>query len=518
MASAANLNGEAESPATSPISAAPRRDAVALEVDVNATGTRPTQGDASRELFSEDTATVLIFPDGALIRLSSAVLQGQLIFLTHKQTNREVVCQVFRKRSSTPAGSYVELQFTESQNDFWGVKFEKTSSAPPPEKVSAPSPEAEAAAAGAVEFVLESPFVVDDEGGAPSAAPSAGEVELLREEVAALRHQLLSLQSAPPALPPPAPIIRMSLPAAPPAFLDQVLREQLPSSSSLSEPRFREDHANKLGSEEDSLDGLLPSPDLDFSATPFKAFADQNASPSLAAPGPRSGKLLRILVALLLVVAGLGVAWSLRLPPFRRSSPQPASLKASASNSPETPSSTSHISDASKPSLETQENSSGFSSSTSSDAAPETSSPPESLPTALPHSPDGAAKQPARDSSIPRSPLRATKSTASSSASLPARPEVDPDDAPILPAKLLKSVPPVYPPDAIRNFITGDVRLDALVDANGHVKSVTVIAGPSQLRQAAIDAFKQYQYSPATKGPRPVDSHVTVTIKFWYNP
>jgi periplasmic protein TonB len=87
-----------------------------------------------------------------------------------------------------------------------------------------------------------------------------------------------------------------------------------------------------------------------------------------------------------------------------------------------------------------------------------------------------------------------------------------------VPAQLLKSVPPVYPPDAMRNFITGDVRLDALVDAKGRVKTAEVLVGPSQLHQAAIDAIKKYEYAPATKGTRSVDSHVIVTIKFWYNP
>jgi len=38
------------------------------------------------------------------------------------------------------------------------------------------------------------------------------------------------------------------------------------------------------------------------------------------------------------------------------------------------------------------------------------------------------------------------------------------------------------------------------------------------LRQAAVDALKQYEYAPATQGGRAVPAHVNVTVKFWYNP
>ena len=34
----------------------------------------------------------------------------------------------------------------------------------------------------------------------------------------------------------------------------------------------------------------------------------------------------------------------------------------------------------------------------------------------------------------------------------------------------------------------------------------------------AMDALKQYEYSPARQGGRPVASKVTVTIKFWFDP
>ena len=103
-------------------SARPRPNPVAFEATVNVTGTK-SNGQNSRELFSEETTTVLVFRDGAVIRLNAAVSVGQLVFLTNKKTNQEVVCQVLRKRGYKPTTCYVELQFTEARPEYWGVPF-----------------------------------------------------------------------------------------------------------------------------------------------------------------------------------------------------------------------------------------------------------------------------------------------------------------------------------------------------------------------------------------------------------
>ena len=70
----------------------------------------------------------------------------------------------------------------------------------------------------------------------------------------------------------------------------------------------------------------------------------------------------------------------------------------------------------------------------------------------------------------------------------------------------------------MRNYITGDVILDAVVLPGGHVGEMKAATGPAPLRQAAMDALKQYQYAPATQAGKPLASHVTVTIKFWFDP
>lgn len=87
----------------------------------------------------------------------------------------------------------------------------------------------------------------------------------------------------------------------------------------------------------------------------------------------------------------------------------------------------------------------------------------------------------------------------------------------ILP-KLLHSVRPVPPPEAVRDFVTGNVKVDALIDPTGNVKSISVLSGPASLRSAAIEAVKQYKYAPATRNSTPISAHVTLTVQFWYEP
>src|SRR6267142_6381248 len=87
------------SPATLPGDTATKQQPVALAVPVSVNGARAMEGSDKREPFSESTKTVLIFGNGAVIRLSSSVAPGQLLFLTNEKTKKEVVCQVVKSKN-----------------------------------------------------------------------------------------------------------------------------------------------------------------------------------------------------------------------------------------------------------------------------------------------------------------------------------------------------------------------------------------------------------------------------------
>jgi len=74
------------------------------------------------------------------------------------------------------------------------------------------------------------------------------------------------------------------------------------------------------------------------------------------------------------------------------------------------------------------------------------------------------------------------------------------------------------PPEMIRKYITGSVNVDAVVDATGHVRTVTVLSGPEKLRATAIEEMKQYLYEPAKKNGKAVPTHVQASLQFWYEP
>ena len=81
-------------------------------------------------------------------------------------------------------------------------------------------------------------------------------------------------------------------------------------------------------------------------------------------------------------------------------------------------------------------------------------------------------------------------------------------------AKLISSVAPVYPVLAKNQHVSGNILVDALIDANGRVTTMKVVSGPTLLHQAAMDALKQWKYQPATLDGKPVAMHLTVTLQF----
>ncbi len=105
---------------------------VPLEVPVTVNGARTVEGSDKREPFSETTQTVLVFGNGAVIRLASSVAAGQLLFLTNEKTKKEVVCQVVKSKNYRNVSGYVELEFTEAIPGFWGMRFPGERVAPQP--------------------------------------------------------------------------------------------------------------------------------------------------------------------------------------------------------------------------------------------------------------------------------------------------------------------------------------------------------------------------------------------------
>src|SRR5712675_1542540 len=118
----------------------PKVQPVALEIAVTVNGARAVEGSDKREPFSETTQTVLVFGNGAVIRLTSTVAPGQLLFLTNEKTKKEVVCQVVKSKNYRNVSGYVELEFTEPVVGFWGMRFPSDRIGSAPQSMVTPSP------------------------------------------------------------------------------------------------------------------------------------------------------------------------------------------------------------------------------------------------------------------------------------------------------------------------------------------------------------------------------------------
>jgi protein TonB len=82
--------------------------------------------------------------------------------------------------------------------------------------------------------------------------------------------------------------------------------------------------------------------------------------------------------------------------------------------------------------------------------------------------------------------------------------------------ELLHRVAPVYPELARMAGAEGRVLLDVWIDETGRVRNVQVLRSDaaSTLEQAAIEAVRQWLFSPARQGGRPVAVRVSVPIEF----
>ena len=98
-------------------------------------------------------------------------------------------------------------------------------------------------------------------------------------------------------------------------------------------------------------------------------------------------------------------------------------------------------------------------------------------------------------------------------------PPVKPPD-PVRPGGVIKyptkvhHVPPVYPRLAQDAKVEGLVILEAIIAVDGRVQDVKILRSKPLLDQAAIDAVRQWRFTPTLLNGVPVPVIMTVTVKF----
>ena len=496
----------------------PKVNAVAHEVRVKATGARPGNTAGERELFSESTSTVLVFEKGGVIRLAAAVTPGQLLFLSNEESKREVVAQVIRKRAHRPTECYVELEFTEPAPKFWGIEFSAATALLPKD-----AKEMEAAA------LVASAETTGDEPGEATPPPSADEILALKKEVEALRGQLKLMQTpeaaeqaAPaaafPEFPAPAPAVK----AEPQTDVLMAPNEPAPTVGYFGKSLPIETEVQPAEMAPASQQ-TLPTPVFDFTSSLPKRKKRSFRARGNFTPGFRSGALRLVLLAAALVVTMIGAAWYKHWLPWNRKEKKISVASWAGSVAPTTaaPASRTKVSGMAEAAAGNEKSKIDTLGSTNvvppGPAVRETAAPNGGAGESSSHA--EVSEKPAVRGKSSLSPSNAKRSTVHSAAA----PAIDsattsPAESVTVPPKLIRSERAVASLDDLRDFETGSVIIDAVVDQSGDVIAMNVLSGPPSLRAPAKEALKHFKYEPALRNGKPIPARVTVKIQFHFEP
>ncbi len=78
----------------------------------------------------EETRTVIVFPNGAVVRVGASMAAGELVVLTNQQTGADVICRVVNVKTQPGIQNYVNLEFTQRAPGFWDANGATQKSAP----------------------------------------------------------------------------------------------------------------------------------------------------------------------------------------------------------------------------------------------------------------------------------------------------------------------------------------------------------------------------------------------------
>jgi len=82
----------------------------------------------------------------------------------------------------------------------------------------------------------------------------------------------------------------------------------------------------------------------------------------------------------------------------------------------------------------------------------------------------------------------------------------------VMAGRQITKVNPVYPQNA--QLMEARVVLHVIITKSGTIKTVEAISGPAELKQAAVDAVKQWRYQPYLLNGEPAEVDTTVVVEF----
>lgn len=497
---APNLSPEDGSQAAQTAGAQPssRTDAVGVEIPVVVYASRysATGRGLSKPLqpVREETRTVIVFPQGAVVRLSASLVVGEMVVLTNQLTGADVLCRVDTVKAQSGIQNYVDLEFTQRAPSFWGAVTPDLSA-----RIEGPVSEP---ASGSVVTI---PVVSTSIEQPPPPSPPATE----------------RVSAAPASATPVADTLPAVVPAAAPS------------------PKLATFPARSVALPvSNSTLGLGAPPRVAQFGQP-KLADNQVASTNQESPGSKKAIWAAAGAAAAVVVVGL-TAGGFLLGRRGGSATPPVQIAFAPPSAPVQPPAPGALDQPRPPAA--AEPAAGNSAASEPTVAQRPPSRADSDAGAATHfstvhvaklaAPIAKAPAVARSSEPP--PALVTQGSSAlenmiGASLLSGAPRSDappPPGAPpigsqpeatgghLQPPKVVSSPPPVYPTDARARNIEGVVVVDILVDTTGKIAETKVLSGPPMLQQAALDALRRWRYQPAQLNGQVIPIHTKVDINF----
>jgi TonB family protein len=531
------------SPQSQPSSGQLHSDAVSLDVPLKVHGSKVTEvvrgATPHTEPFEEETSSMIVFPHGGVLRMSTSVNAGQMLVLTNLKSRQDAICRVVKVRSYSSSSSYVEVEFTHRQPGFWGVYFES-------DAIAATTPAVTPAPAN------ETPAKSGKQTG-PSAPKNAG---LDKNESTFIG--IGSQEDVQPAASSTSSVSSSKAKSTvqdsknfqkPGATVTQSSVASIYSAPSQAPKTQQEEEVASLASEtvgepanSTAVSASAPGAARSVAGESFGSRLDSTTQDAPGSGGKKNWLLIAACAAALLLVAGGAALFSHHQPP--ESSPTRTQVVTSPAPSQPVqvaPSQVAVTPPISKPNFAPAASNRTMPvipAKSPRDTVVITESPVEPPPSATPtakkvvpniigalNSHPVAARPRVEGMAAPSLDAVAAPSgdalagiTSTSSPSAPPSSSNLRVSAPVQSSggakepRLLVRVIPQYPPLARQTHTEGDVVLEIGVDRLGNVAEAKAISGPTVLRMAAIGAVRRWKYEPLDG--QPASTRMTVTIQF----
>jgi TonB family protein len=506
-----------------------------LEVPVAVWGSRPAvsiSGQLGRiDVFAEETCTVIVFPHGAVIRLSAAVAPGQMMMVTNRKSRQVVPCRVVNVRNYPNVRGYAEIEFFQSVNDFWGSytphgTLNLTARIPSvaQEKLPFKSPEVASTPTGdslSSSFPKEAISVF-----ANAAAASPAPLPVVRNKVESIESRAIQT----PFVEKPVQLAAMAATASE-SRIDATMRNvsepnplvslSIANSNKLAVPSTQEHQRDESASEPSvrtwnrGLWSLLLGQVITRTAT------DERLSPR------------RRMIFVCVIVTSLFMMGAAAIFLLHHGTAQSAAT--TQTNPTPVASTVSSIANTTQ-SLQPESNSSSvvpLPIIAKTDGFPGTHGRELAHYARISHA---TVRMPSLERKIPNGtllapPLVARRSVAAIDRNVP--PDLSGVDSNtgataiqrVLAAspvsgsrmkepKLVSRSVPIYPTIAKETGVEGQVTIDAVIDSTGRLTSMKVVSGALLLQQAALDSLRNWKYEPGYLDDRPVPVSTSITVKF----